>query len=207
MQPAREDLKSRAVIRDEALRLFASFGPDAVSLRQVAQAAGVSPALVAHHFGSKAGLRKAVDTHVAAVFETMLSSANEDPARLCTGGPQAVAGFAELMLTHLPADSPIPGYLRRLLLSGDPVGRDLFRRLYSVSEALTEQWTAAGILRASADPPVRTAFLMINDLAVVLLRDHLADVLGVDPLSTDGIYRWATDVMAAYNDGVFRVED
>jgi TetR/AcrR family transcriptional regulator, regulator of cefoperazone and chloramphenicol sensitivity len=203
MRPVREDLKARAVIRDEALRLYAASGPEAVSLRRVAQAAGVSPALVAHHFGSKAGLRAAVDAHVVGVFEAMLSGATGDPAAFAGGGAQAVGGIAELMLTYLPADSPIPGYLRRLLLSGDPVGRDLFRRLHAVSTALTGRWTAAGILRPSPDPAVRAAFLMINDLAVVLLRDHLTDVLGVDPLSADGIRRWATDVLSAYTRGVF----
>ena len=48
---------------------------------------------------------------------------------------------------------------------------------------------------------------LVNDLAVILLRDHLAEVLGVDPLSPDGMSRWATDVVAAYTLGVFRTEE
>ena len=35
-------------------------------MRQIAGEAGVSPALVLHHFGSKAGLREEVDGYVAA---------------------------------------------------------------------------------------------------------------------------------------------
>jgi pimeloyl-ACP methyl ester carboxylesterase len=41
-----------------ASRLFAVHGPAAVTVRQIATAAGVSPALVVHHFGSKEGLRE-----------------------------------------------------------------------------------------------------------------------------------------------------
>lgn len=198
------DLTARAQIRDRAVQLFAEHGPDAVTVRQIASAAGVSPALVLHHFGSKQGLRDAVDAHVARLFDNMLNSVVEDPTALGEG--QAAASFAELMLAHLPADSPIPAYLRRLLLDGDGAGRELFRRWYALTLAVTEQLTAAGVMRPSADPEVRSAFLMANDLALVLLRDHIADVLGVDPLSPTGIRRWATDAMQAYSHGVFTLE-
>ena len=69
---------ARAVIRDEALRLFAARGPDAVTVRQIAAAAGVSPALVVHHFGSKEGLREVIDEHVLGLFEAMLGEMTAD---------------------------------------------------------------------------------------------------------------------------------
>ena len=47
-------------------------------------------------------------------------------------------------------------------------------------------------------PPTRVGFLLANDLAVLLLREHLADVLGVDPLSGDGMARWAREVLTIY---------
>ncbi|HEY7594633.1 MAG TPA: TetR family transcriptional regulator [Actinophytocola sp.] len=202
-----EDLTARAVIRDRALALFAEHGPDAVTVRQIAAAAGVSPALVVHHYGSKQGLREVVDEHVAGLFDAMLSSVTEDPAPLAEGGPRAVSSFAELLRAHLPEGSAVPAYLRRLLLSGDVAGRALFRRVFDMSTVMVDQLVAAGIMRPTADPAVRAAFLMINDLAVVLLRDHLADVLGVDPLGEDGLRRWATDVLSAYTEGVFHGEE
>ena len=56
MRSTRDDRTTRAVIRDEALALFAAEGPAGVSLRRVAAAAGVAPGLIVHHFGSKEGL-------------------------------------------------------------------------------------------------------------------------------------------------------
>ncbi|MFI5083534.1 MAG: TetR/AcrR family transcriptional regulator, partial [Streptosporangiales bacterium] len=53
-----------------------------------------------------------------------------------------------------------------------------------------------------ADPPTRVAFLLANDLAVLLLREHLADVLGVDPLSGEGMTRWAREVLTIYAAGL-----
>lgn len=200
------DLTARAVIRDRALALFAEHGPDAVTIRRIAAAAEVSPALVVHHYGSKQGLRNAVDEHVAGLFDAMLASVAEDPGPLEAGGARAAASFAELLLTHLPEGSPVPAYLRRLLLSGDAAGRELFRRVFELSKGMVEELVAAGIMRPTADPAVRTAFVLINDLALVLLREHLTEVLGVDPLSEKGIRRWADDVVAAYTEGVFHGE-
>ncbi len=62
----------KTLLRDTALALFAARGPDAVSVRDVAAAAGVSPGLVVHHFGTKQALRQAVDDHVTAVFQALL---------------------------------------------------------------------------------------------------------------------------------------
>ena len=47
------------------MELFGAEGVAATSLRSVAGAAGVSPGLVVHHFGSKQGLVRAVDEAVS----------------------------------------------------------------------------------------------------------------------------------------------
>jgi len=169
------------VIRDEALRLFAERGADSVTVRDVAAAAGVSPALVMHHFGTKAGLRRAVDDHVIAVIEGILDAA-------VPGGPASGGGsVADLLVTRLPAASPVPAYLRRLLMSGDPAGMRVFA-----------QWFELG---AAADdgerPDGRAALVVLGDLGRLLLRDHLAAVLGDDPLGAPASRRWAADAAAA----------
>ncbi len=201
------DLTARAVIRNRALALFSERGPDAVTVRDIAAAAEVSPALVLHHYGSKAGLRAEVDAHVAGIFDQALEAMAGHPEILAGEGRAAAASIAELLLTGLPAGSPVPAYLRRLLLSGDPTGRAVFARWYAATAEVTARLTDAGVMRPSDDPAVRAAFLLANDLAVVLLRDQLADVLGVDPLSPEGMTRWATDLLAAYAHGVYATEE
>ena len=61
----------------------------------------------------------------------------------------------------------------------------------------------AGIIRPSRDGAVREAFLLSNDLAVLLFRPHLSHVVGIDPLSRDGLVRWGTEVVDIYSDRVF----
>ncbi|HEX5296461.1 MAG TPA: TetR family transcriptional regulator [Streptosporangiaceae bacterium] len=198
MRSAPDDRTARAVVRDEALRLFAERGPDAVTMRQIAAAAGVSPGLIIHHFGSKDGLREAVDAHVLALFGAMLGE-------LTTGDlyePGAAGSLAEAVVRHLPPGSPVPAYLRRLLLAGGEAGRELFRRLYQGSRQALDAMARAGLAARGADPAVRAAILMSNDLAVLLLREHLAGVLGEDPLSAAGMARWGREMLAIYAAGL-----
>jgi AcrR family transcriptional regulator len=183
------------------LRLFAEHGPEAVTVRQIAAAAGVSPGLILHHFGSKQGLVEAVDQHVLALFDVMLGEMTGEHAGDLFD-PAASGSLAEAIVRHLPPQSPVPAYLRRLLLDGGEGGRELFRRLFQLSAQTLEALAAAGLAAPGADPAVRAAFLMSNDLAVLLLREHLAEVLGTDPLSDAGMARWAREALAIYGSGL-----
>ncbi|WP_458248542.1 TetR/AcrR family transcriptional regulator [Streptomyces sp. MAI_2237] len=202
MRSIRSDRTTRAIIRDEALRLFAAHGADAVTVRQIASAAHVSPGLVVHHFGSKEGLRQEVDQHVLDVFEAMLGElTGEGGAELLD--PAAGAGsLSEAFAQHLPADSPLPSYLRRLLLSDTDAGRVLFRQLYELSRAALDSLAEAGLAVPGRDPAVRAALLLANDMALFLLRDRLTEVLGTDPLSPDGMSRWAPEMLSIYAGGL-----
>ncbi|MGC9540730.1 TetR/AcrR family transcriptional regulator [Streptomyces sp. UG1] len=202
MRSIPDDRTTRAVIRDEALRLFAARGPDSVTVRQIAEAAGVSAGLVVHHFGSKDGLRQEVDGYVLAVFEAMLGElTGESGAQLLDPGTGA-RSLSEAFARHLPAGSPLPGYLRRLLLSDTDVGRQLFQRLFDLSRAALDGLAAAGLAAPGREPAIRAAFLLANDLAVFLLRDRLAEVLGADPLSAEGVARWAPEMLSIYTGGL-----
>ena len=76
-----DDLTATARIRDAAIEQFGEHGFD-VGLRVIAKAAGVSAALVIHHFGSKDGLRKACDDFVAETIRAAKSETiqSTDPA-------------------------------------------------------------------------------------------------------------------------------
>ncbi|MFV0133648.1 TetR/AcrR family transcriptional regulator [Streptomyces sp. HMX87] len=198
----RKDLTTQALIRDEALSLFAEHGPESVTVRQIAAAAGVSPGLVVHHFGSKDGLRQEVDGHVLAVFEAMLGELTGEGGTELLDPGAGPASLSAVFTRHLPPDSPLSGYLRRLLLSGTDAGRQLFRRLFDLSRAALAELVAAGQAVPGRDPEVRAAVLLANDLALVLLRDRIGEVLGTDPLSADGMARWAPELLSIYAGGL-----
>src|ERR1700722_16753732 len=102
-----DDLTTTARIRDAAIEQFGRHGFD-VGLRTIAEAAGVSAALVIHHFGSKDGLRKACDDFVAEEIRTSKSEAlqSNDPA----------TWFAAL--AEIESYAPLMAYLVRSMHSG-----------------------------------------------------------------------------------------
>lgn len=196
-----EDRTSKAIIRDEALGLFAARNVDAVTVRDIAAAAGVSPALVLRHYVSKDGLRAAVDEHVVRLFEEMLvrATATEGTAPFAE---RALPSLAEQIARYLPTDSPVPGYLTRLLVGGGPAATALFARLHALSLDTLAGLVEGGAAVDGGDPATRAAFLLANDLAVIMLRERLHEVLGVDPLSVDGLHRWGRQVLATYRGGL-----
>jgi AcrR family transcriptional regulator len=191
-----DDMTARARIRNEALRLFAANGPDVVTVRQIATAAGVSPALVLHHFGSKTGLRQAVDDYAAHAFDALFELGEQDSGLSREGG---AASVAELIGRRFSPDSPLPAYLRRLLLSGDPAGAQLFRSWFSSTVRMLEGMEQEGVVSRADEAAVRAAVLLVNDLAVIVMRDLVRDVLGVDPLSPAGLAGWAREVANLYD--------
>jgi AcrR family transcriptional regulator len=195
------DLTAKANVRNAALRLFAERGHDAVTVREIAAAAGVSPALVVHHFGSKDGLRAAVDGYAGQAFDALFAMDERDLAEMLTG--DSWGSVAEMFARAFPHGSPLPAYLRRLLLTNDPAGAALFGRWYALTVRLLESMTEIGAVRPSEDPAVRAAFFLVNDLALVLLRNQVAAAIGVDPLTHEGVARWAKEVTAVYTHGAF----
>lgn len=195
------DLTGKANIRNAALRLFAERGHDAVTVREIAAAAGVSPALVVHHFGSKDGLRAAVDGYAAQAFDALFSVNERDLAEAMSG--DSGVSLAEMFARAFPHGSPLPAYLRRLLLVNDPAGAALFGRWHALTRQLLDSMTEAGAVRPAEDPAVRAAFFLVNDLALVLLRNQIAAAIGVDPLTSEGIARWAREATAVYTKGAF----
>jgi AcrR family transcriptional regulator len=200
------DLTAKARIRDQALMLFAEKGPDGVTVRDVAAAAQVSPGLVMHHFGSKAALRKAVDDHVAHAFDAMLDTLTEGELHEGLGGGEATS-LAEAFLAAFPPGSPLPNYLRRLFLSNDPTGARLFGRWLDISEQVLEALEEAGVARPSKDRRVRAAFLLVNDLGLLLLAPQLHDALGFDLQTSKGMAAWTREAVDVYSQGAFRTNE
>lgn len=198
------DLTARATIRNAALRLFAERGPDAVTVREIAAQAGVSPALVLHHFGSKDGLRAEVDAFAAKAFDAIFEAMPTDELVDLLVGGAPKGSLAEAFARGFPPGSPLPAYLRRLLLTNDPAGAALFGRWYAATRRLLDVMVEMGVARPSEDPDIRAAFFLVNDLALILLRNQIAMAIGADPLTPEGMDRWAREASMVYAEGAFR---
>lgn len=193
----------RERILDATLRLFAERGPDGTTVRDIAAAAEVSPANVLHHFGSKDALREAANAHVADTFRRMLATDPEHLEAIGGKGENPAGSLAEMFAAALPPDSPLPGYLRRLILDGDPAADELVTAWVDGAEGLLAALEAEGAVTPTGDPRARAAFLVANDLVILLMRAQLGAALGTDPLSPEGLHRWSATAMSAYTAGIY----
>ena len=198
MRAVSNDLTAAARIRETAMRLFAERGAAVVTIREIAAAAGVSPSLVMHHYGSKDGLKEAVDRRATALVEAFFSEV-ANSAHAGVTAPSLAAALAD----RLEQEPVLPPYLRRLLVDGGPLADSLFRAMFAATVSGLEALEAAGLVRPAIEDRVRAAFLLVNDLALVILRAQIRGVLGVDPLSQAGMPRWTAEVLDVYDHGVF----
>jgi len=152
---------------------------------------------VIHHYGSKEKLREVLEERVAAFVESMLDELARAPDE---GGSASVA---ELFADWLEREPAMAGYVRRLLVDGGPAGMALYRRLFEVTQDSVRAMEQDGVVRPARDEPVRSAFLLSNDLALLLLRQPITQVTGIDPLARDGLARWAAAAFDVYANGLF----
>jgi len=153
-----DDLTAAARIRDAAIERFGEQG-FGVGLRTIADTAGVSAALVIHHFGSKDGLRKACDDYVAEVIRSSKSEAmnSSDPA----------TWFAAM--AEIEEFAPLMSYLVRSLQTGGELAKTLWRTMIDNAESYLDEGVRNGILKPSRDPVARAKYLAITGGGGLLL--------------------------------------
>ncbi|MET0898206.1 MAG: TetR family transcriptional regulator [Mycobacterium sp.] len=166
------DLTAVARIRDAAITLFGEQG-FTVGVRAIAEAAGVSPGLVIHHFGSKVGLRQACDQHIADLIRTSKSESlqTHDPA----------SWFAQL--AEIEHFAPAMSYLVRSMQSGSDLAKTLWRNMIDNAEAYIEDGVRAGTIKPSQNPKARAKFLALvgggGFLLYLQLHEHPDDMRAV----------------------------
>ena len=145
------DLTATARIRDAAIEQFGEHG-FGTGLRTVAEAAGVSAALVIHHFGSKEGLLKACDDYIAEEIRT----AKTDAMR----SHEPTLWLAQM--AEIESYAPLMAYLVRSMQTGAELAKTLWRRMIEDAEAYLDEGVRAGTLKPSRDPKARAKYLAIT---------------------------------------------
>ncbi|GAS98388.1 transcriptional regulator [Mycolicibacterium canariasense] len=159
-----DDLTAVARIRDAAIEQFGQHG-FGTSVRAIAAAAGVSPGLVIHHFGSKDKLRRACDEYIA---ELILEAKSEsiqstDPA----------SWFAQL--AEIESFAPAMAYLVRSMQTGGELSNTLWRKMIDNVEQYIEEGVRAGTVKPSRNPKARARFLAMAGGGAFLMYLQLHD--------------------------------
>lgn len=182
-----------------AMALFGAHGIEATSLREVAKAAAVSPALAVHHFGGKDGLIAAVDE--AALLEFGAAYAADDAVE----GPELLRRRAEQTAAVMRERPDVCAYLGRALVEGTPGASRLFRLMVEGGRAEIDSLAGRGALREDADrlwATLQHFFLIWAPLSFrpLLEREALRGSL----LDGDGLRRWVEANVALLEGGLYR---
>ncbi len=191
--------EGREAILREALRLFGQAGIEATSLREVAKAAEVSPALVVHHFGGKEGLVSAVDE--AAVREFGAAYAGGEAAE----GTELLRRRASQTARVMRERPDVCAYLGRALVEGTPGSARLFRLMIEGGRAEIDSLARKGALREDADrlwATLQHFFLIWAPLSFMPLLEQ--QVLGGSLLDEANLDRWVEANVELFEQGLYR---
>jgi TetR/AcrR family transcriptional regulator, regulator of cefoperazone and chloramphenicol sensitivity len=188
-----EDLTAAARIRDTAMRLFPQRGYEATSIRTLAEEAGVSPALVVHHFGSKEGLRRACDQYVVERIRTIKGEAIANRTMTDSG---FLAGAFEIA-------PPLMRYLGWALTSGSQEAAALFDEMVEESMRLLAMAEEQGYIRPTENPRARSAVLLSMQLGGLILAEHLERAAAIDPFTPQGVMAFSREMLDIFSGGLF----
>ncbi len=191
--PEASDLTARARIRDAAVRLFGREGFAATSLRAVAKEAGVSPALVVHHFGTKEALKEACDEYVARELIDVEVAASE----------RDLIGTMRRWLAEPDAYRAEFDYMTRMVLEGSATGDTLFDALVARTEAMLVEGAEAGQMRTFSDLRGAAVVVALVGLAPLVLGRQVGRALGEEGLSVGALQRLALPAMELLTHGLY----
>jgi AcrR family transcriptional regulator len=147
----------RRVLIDAALKLAEEGGPEAVSVREAARRAGVSPGAPFRHFDSRAALMTAVAEEAQRRFRAEIEAALKEPAR------DPLKRFRAFGLAYLRWAMQNPAHFE-IISSGRHFDHDaaagLSRdnaELIALTERMLSEASAAGSLRATDLKAVKIA--------------------------------------------------
>ncbi|WP_395639023.1 TetR family transcriptional regulator [Pseudolysinimonas sp.] len=189
-----DDLTTVARIRDAAIDLFGRDGFAATSVRAVATAAGVSPALVLHHFGSKDELRAACDAHLV---DAVIGRKDE------LGDGATAASAMQSWLADVDQFRPQLDYMARMLTDGSPAADRLFDLLVAGSTTMIREQVAAGLMRPTPDPETTAVYLTAYGIVPVILGRQIGRLLGGDGLDAAVIRRSTLPLIDLYTHGLY----
>ncbi|HEY0837482.1 MAG TPA: TetR family transcriptional regulator [Azospirillum sp.] len=185
-RPGEDGASSRDVLLQTALDFFSTRGFNGTSIRDIANALGVSVSNIYHYFGSKEGLWLEIMEYSVKTLPQRLESALADIT-------DPLARFEALVKAHLTVSTSYQRELRmifieqdRLTVGGDKINHDVQRLVLAIYIRELEALRAAGFIHAE-----HLKILAFNVLGVI--NWQLRWYRGDGPLGADDVHREIID--------------
>ncbi|PCJ23886.1 MAG: hypothetical protein COA96_10955 [SAR86 cluster bacterium] len=195
----RDSDKVRADLLKAAEEHFLSRDFKAVSLRQIAETAGVNGAMVNYYFGGKQGL-------YMAMVDDLFKSLDQSLEQLGEGSKFTVAQFSQ-SYSRILCDNPWwPNFMVREVLFGEGETRNAIVDKFSSSVApmllqSIEQEISDGNYRQDLDPKLALLSLMSMTIFPFLAKPLVEQILGLS-LDQDAVEKMSTHTTQLFFAGV-----
>jgi TetR/AcrR family transcriptional regulator len=206
-RPTSGDASVRDALLETARRLFLARGFASVTIRQIAAAAGSSPATIHYHFGDKLGLYRAMlEGAIEPVAEALQRLG--DPAR---AQHVDVAEVIRLYTAMLAANPWVPALIVQEVLAEGGRFREQFvehfaGRLAPLFVAIFAREQAQGTIRPDLDPRLAALSAISMTVFPFLALPVTSRVLGIS-LEGGAVERLAAHTTRVLFEGIRPVED
>lgn len=167
-----EDAPGRRQLLNAGLKLFSERGFAAVGLREIAAEAGVSLGLVRTHFGSKDGLREAIDQYVLEEIKQLYATV------MAHSGAEALGKAVEDALDWIPRDRNVIMYARMALMEKTPGSQALFDQLLSIMRQFIDNNAKRGLLQPGVDRDWAAIYLVFDFIGPAIIEPFAKSAFG-----------------------------
>jgi len=187
-------LDTRAQLIEVATSAFARDGIAATSLRAIAKEAGVSPALVVHHFGSR---EKLIEDCIIKALGLWVSEKQEFvDVSLSTALTKWQGSIAEHGVKLQ--------FFRQVLIAGGESANILFSRMVKEAEMMIQAQIDKGQMRKAENLPDLALLMTLHGLAPLIMQDQVNNHLGGSFLEPELGSRLAGANLEIYRRGIYK---
>lgn len=190
-------LDKRAQLIEIATDAFARDGFATTSLRSIAKQAGVSPALVVHHFGSR---EKLIEECIIKSLGLWVSEKQ-----------QFVDVSLSTSLSQWQASIDKHGsklqFFRQVLVFGGEPANILFSRMVQEAQMMIEAQVEKGQMRKVENPGDLALLMTLHGLAPLLMQEQVNNHLGGSFLAPELGARLAGANLDIYRKGIYKNSD
>ena len=166
------EAQGRRQLLKAGMKLFAERGFAAVGLREIGAEAGVSLGLVRTHFGSKDGLREAIDAYVLEEIRALYAAVLEHSS------VEALEQAVEDALDWIPRDRDALMYARMSLMERTPGSQALFDEMLAVMRQFIDNNARLGFLQPDVDREWAAIYMVFDFIGPAIIEPFAKHTLG-----------------------------
>ncbi len=192
--------QGRRQLLKAGMKLFSERGFAAVGLREIAAEAGVSLGLIRTHFGSKDGLREAIDAYVLEEIRALYTAVLEHSS------VEALEQAVSDALDWIPRDQDAIMYARMSLMERTPGSQTLFNEILTVMRQFVDNNAQLGFLQPDVDREWAAIYMVFDFIGPAIIEPFAEHAFGTSMYSRPMIAKRMAFMVRLFTQGFLKGE-